>query len=326
MGGGTGGAVRGPCGDAAAVRSVSVLSLFSGIGLFDLGVLAALEEAGLSPHLAAQVEIDPFCRRVLAKHWPSAYREVTDVRDVERENAPWADLIIGGFPCTDVSAAGEQIGLSGPHSCLWWEYLRIVDVFRPNGVLVENVFSGLSLWHGTVRCSLEGLGYRTASARIDAADVGAPHGRPRVFVLAYPGRKRESQPETSVCEKRGRPVNGRETLADANGERLEGSLGIAKQTGRHASINGCETTRGVAKPSVGRDAHGRAAELDAHNWPLGQGEDQHEDEPPRTVIRAHNRKDRIKALGNGVTPQQGLAAMRWALGILGWAPEAESGA
>lgn len=184
------------------VPAVSVLSLFSGIGLFDLGVLAALEEAGLNPRLAAQVEIDPFCRRVLEKHWPTVYRDVEDVRDVERENTPWADLIIGGFPCTDLSAAGEQIGLSGPRSGLWWEYFRIVDVFRPTAVLVENVLSGLSLWHGTVRCSLEGLGYRTASARVDASDVGAPHGRPRVFVLAYSGSKREPQSETLVCEER----------------------------------------------------------------------------------------------------------------------------
>lgn len=294
------------------------MSLFSGIGLFDLGVLAALEEAGLSPHLAAQMEIDPFCRRVLAKHWPSAYREVTDVRDVERENTPWADLIIGGFPCTDVSAAGEQIGLSGQASGLWWEYLRIVDLFRPTGVLVENVFSGLSLWHGTVRCSLEGLGYRTASARIDAADVGAPHGRPRVFVLAYSSRKRESQPETLVCEERGRSLDCRTPLADTDSERLERPIGVAEPAGRHAIVDGRETTWGSAQSGMGRDAHGRAARLDAHRWPLGQGPAQHEKEPPRTVISTPNRKDRIKALGNGVTPQQGLAAMRWALEILGW--------
>src|SRR5512147_2733122 len=125
------------------MRGVSVLSLFSGIGLFDLGVLAALEEAGLAPCLAAQVEIDPFCRRVLAKHWPSVYREVTDVRDVDRENTPWADLIIGGFPCTDVSAAGRGAGLSGAHSGLWWEQRRIIGDVRPTATLVENVASGL---------------------------------------------------------------------------------------------------------------------------------------------------------------------------------------
>lgn len=97
-------------------RPVSILSLFSGIGLFDLGVLAALEERGFDAKIAAQVEIDPFCRKVLERHYPHAYRKVTDVRDVDETNTPWCNLIIGGFPCTDVSAAGRQQGLSGEHS------------------------------------------------------------------------------------------------------------------------------------------------------------------------------------------------------------------
>lgn len=263
---------------------VSVLSLFSGIGLFDLGVLAALEEAGIDAHLTAQVEIDPFCRQVLARHYPNVSREVTDVRDVYPGSVPWSDFIIGGFPCTDVSSAGRQAGLSGEHSGLWWEYRRIIDEMRPRAVLIENVASGVSRWHGAVCCSLEAVGYRTRTRQISAADVGAPHRRERVFVLAYPVR-----------------------------ERLERT---DRKPQRPSYIH--RRNEGHNEPALVRSPNGRSARLDAHRWPAGRGQAQYDWEPPRTAYGVANRTARLKALGNAVTPHQGREAMRWALSVLGW--------
>ncbi len=157
-------------------------SLFSGIGGLELG----LERAGLGP-VAWQVEFDPFCRRILAKHWPSANRSVIDVKQAGAHNLPRVDLICGGFPCQDVSSAGKGAGLAvGTRSGLWFEFRRIVAELFPPVVVVENVASGKSRWLPQVRRDLYLLGYDTAAYAISAADVGAPHLRQRTFVVAHP--------------------------------------------------------------------------------------------------------------------------------------------
>lgn len=111
---------------------IRIGSLFSGIGGLELGLERGIPGAST----AWQVEIDPFCLRVLAKHWPSATR-MTDVRSVGAANLAPVDLICGGFPCQDVSSAGARKGLSGARSGLWYEYLRIVGELRPRIVVVE---------------------------------------------------------------------------------------------------------------------------------------------------------------------------------------------
>ena len=157
-------------------------SLFSGIGGLELG----LERAGVGK-TSWQCEIDPFCRQVLAKHWPNVTR-YEDVREVH--TCPDVDLLCGGFPCQDVSSAGKRAGLAGARSGLWREYLRIVRQVRPHFVVVENVTSGAKLWLPFVRGDLEALDYRTRALAIAAADVGAPHLRRRIFVVADLGLAR----------------------------------------------------------------------------------------------------------------------------------------
>lgn len=111
-----------------------VLSLFAGIGGFDLG----LERAG-GFKTVAFCEIDPFCRRVLAKHWPYV-RQYEDVReltaDTLRRDGITVDAICGGFPCQDLSLAGKRGGLEAERSGLWSEYDRLVGELEPE--LVAN--------------------------------------------------------------------------------------------------------------------------------------------------------------------------------------------
>jgi DNA (cytosine-5)-methyltransferase 1 len=190
-----------------------VLDLFSGIGGFSLG----LERAGL--RTVAFCEIDPYCRKVLAKHWPDV-PTFPDVRQLCRrtwENEPEnedgfveckihqgedfgncacigtdqfideigpIDVICGGFPCQDISLIGEGGGINGEHSGLWKEYARIIGELQPEYVLVENVAALLGRGIGRVLGDLAALGYNAEWHCIPASAVGAPHRRDRVWIVA----------------------------------------------------------------------------------------------------------------------------------------------
>lgn len=170
--------------------ALTIGSLFSGIGGLELGV-----EHATGGRVLWQVERDGFCREVLAKHWPHAVRH-DDVCTVN--GLPRVDVICGGFPCQDVSLAGKRAGFGGERSSLWREYRRIVADVRPRFVFVENVpglFTADDGWaFGEVLGDLAALGFDAAWDVFRASDVGAPHRRERVFLLAYrDGERRELQ-------------------------------------------------------------------------------------------------------------------------------------
>lgn len=165
---------------------VKFLSLFTGIGGLDLG----LERAGMT--CVAQVEIDPFCRRVLEKHWPKVLR-FEDVKTVTREMLPdGIEVIAGGFPCQDISNVGKKAGIDGSRSGLWREFLRLICDLRPAYVLVENVAALLERGMGRVLSDLAESGYDAEWDCIPVAAFGAPHCRYRVFILAYPASQRRA--------------------------------------------------------------------------------------------------------------------------------------
>lgn len=156
---------------------LTVGSLFSGIGGIDLG----LERAGMK--VLWQVEIDPWCRAVLAKHWPDVER-FEDVRNVGAGNLAPVDLIAGGFPCQDISEAGKRIGISGSRSGLWSEYARIIRELRPRYVFVENVVALTRRGLDVVLGDLALLGYDAEWDRVGACALGATMHRERLWVLA----------------------------------------------------------------------------------------------------------------------------------------------
>jgi len=194
-------------------------SLFSGIGGLELG----LEWAGLGP-VRWQVEQSDYCRAVLERHWPEASR-YDDVRAVGADLAP-VDLICGGFPCQDVSSAGARKGLAGDRSGLWGEFARVVGVLRPRWVVVENVASGATLWLDAVVRELGELGYAALPVPLSAADVGAPHRRARIFVIASDAdsERREPGARGTRAERPGGAVADRGAAADAD---RDGQPGIS---------------------------------------------------------------------------------------------------
>src|SRR6266699_2059797 len=131
---------------------LTVGSLFSGIGGFDLG----LERAGME--IRWQVEIDSFCQQVLAKHWPNVKR-YDDVRTVGAHNLERVDVLCGGFPCQDVSCAGPRTGIDGVRSGLWSEMVRVVRELRPRYVFMENTHGLLERGFGRVLGDLAEAGY-----------------------------------------------------------------------------------------------------------------------------------------------------------------------
>lgn len=164
-------------------QRLRVLDLFSGIGGFSLG----LERTG-GFETVAFCEIDPYCRAVLAKHWPDipCYDDVREL-NAERLAADGIaiDVICGGFPCQGISEAGLRKGLQDARSGLWREYARIIGEVRPCFVIVENVSELLSNGMGDVLGDLATLGYDAEWHCIQAADLGAAHIRDRLWVAAY---------------------------------------------------------------------------------------------------------------------------------------------
>lgn len=214
--------------------ALAIGSLFSGIGGLELGL-----EHATGGRVCWQVERDAWCRDVLAKHWPDAVR-YDDVCTVN--GLPAVDLICGGFPCQDVSLAGKRAGFAGERSSLWREYRRIIADVGPRLVFVENVPGLLTAddgWaFGEVLGDLAALGFDATWDVFRASDVGAPHRRERIFLLAYrDGERRELQRVGGLLDGE-RPALGhdadgcggaRADLADAPrlGERESADEGVA---------------------------------------------------------------------------------------------------
>jgi DNA (cytosine-5)-methyltransferase 1 len=251
------------------------VSLFAGIGGMDLG----LEWAGME--CVAQVENDPWCTEVLAKHWPDVPRW-SDIHDLDPDALPPHDLIAGGFPCQPVSLAGARKGQDDDR-WLWPEYFRIVRHIRPRWVLVENVPGLASAGMGDVLGDLASVGYDTEWQSIPAAFVGAPHLRWRIFLVGYshsdsrglpifPQRYSDPAQDPANGYPRGNNADGfRDNVADPDEQRRNGRSGVFGSGWRRQPEDGGQWT---AEPDVGRVAYG----------------------VPRRV-------DRLRGLGNAVVPQ-----------------------
>ena len=154
-------------------------SLFSGIGGMDLG----LERAGMKCRW--QAEIEPYCRRVLVERFPGVrlYGDIAGITELER-----VDVIAGGFPCQDISFAGNGAGLAGERSGLWYEFARIIRLVRPRFVIVENVAALLQRGLGDVLRTLSDCGFDAEWSTVSACSMGATHMRRRLFIVAYANR------------------------------------------------------------------------------------------------------------------------------------------
>jgi DNA (cytosine-5)-methyltransferase 1 len=234
---------------------VQYLSLFSGIGGLDL----AAHWVGFRP--AAFVERDGFCQKVLAKHWHGT-PIFDDVRTFNAAQFLGISLIIGGFPCQDISAAGKGAGLEGERSGLWFEYLRIIKECRPRFVVAENVDSLLGRGLDRVLCGLEEAGYAVEALSVAASDMGAPHQRKRWFIVG----ERIDQPGVAQGDSCGGRLPGKPRRG-AGSEPTDGLVGGEK--------------RAMANPDGQRQSQSGGIVADFRRWnqhggqeladPLGHG-------------------------------------------------------
>lgn len=165
------------------MSKLGILSLFAGIGGFDLG----LERTG-GFETVAFCEINPFCRERLADHWPevTCYEDVRSLTGAMLSDAGIApDVICGGFPCQDISIAGRGAGLSGERSGLWFEMERIIGETKPYYAIIENSPKLRHRGLDRILRGLDALGYDAEWHCLTAAYVGAPHRRDRLCLLAY---------------------------------------------------------------------------------------------------------------------------------------------
>jgi DNA (cytosine-5)-methyltransferase 1 len=170
------------------MTKLRTLDLFAGIGGFSLG----LERTG-GFETVAFCEIEEYPRRVLAKHWPDVpcYRDVRELTAAKLvADGITVDVITGGFPCQDISAAGEGAGLEGERSRLFYEIARLTRELGPRYVILENVSALLGRGLDQVLGTLAEVRYDAEWHCIPASYVGAHHRRDRTWIIAHPNSKR----------------------------------------------------------------------------------------------------------------------------------------
>jgi DNA (cytosine-5)-methyltransferase 1 len=160
---------------------LNVLELFAGIGGMSLG----LQRAGL--RIVGHVEINPFCRAVLHRHWPEvpAHDDVrTTIGWWHSQPRPRVDVVAGGYPCQPESTAGRRLGEADPR-WLWPAMADVIADLRPRYVIGENVLGHRTKGLARVLADLRRLDYTARAGVVRACEMGAPHPRARLFVLAH---------------------------------------------------------------------------------------------------------------------------------------------
>lgn len=236
--------------------------LFAGVG----GLGMAVDEV-FNAQPSWFCEFDAAPSKVLAHHFPDV-PNFGDVRTVDWANTERVNILAGGFPCQDVSLAGRRRGMNdGTRSGLWSEFAKAIDEIRPDWVVIENVRGLLSAdaavdmepcplcvgdnpEHvlralGAVLGDLADLGFDAEWIGLRAADIGAPHGRFRVFILAWPRERTVVDPvgiagwrsaDTREADRRPGIEKSRVTLlatpraTDMNGVGAHGDGGLDLRT------------------------------------------------------------------------------------------------
>ena len=264
--------------------NMNYLDLFHGIGGFALGAYWA----GMKFETHYCSDIEPYAQELYKLRFPDSI-QLGDITKINTADLPAGDWIIsGGFPCQDISIAGKGAGIHGTRSGLWFEYWRIINDLRPRYAIMENV--GMLIHRGLreVLGSLAEIGYNAEWQDIRASDMGAPHKRERIWIVAYPesiggggfqGLKRHE--ETERIKSNNRKQHDR-TFPDTDNTRLE----------RGQDTGGITGSRQERKQQLERQSEYSGTDY----WSV-------EPAVGRLVNGLPRRVDRLKGLGNAIVPQ-----------------------
>ena len=194
---------------------------------------------------------------------------------------PAHSLVVGGFPCQDISVAGKGEGIEGERSGLWFEMLRLISGIRPRYALIENVPMLIHRGFGRVVCDLAQIGYDAEWQIISAANVGAPHLRKRIWIVAYAGHLRRGNHEPGDVELRGRQ----------QAETAQRSASQPKIAGSSQESQVMADTQYKGYPS--RVQPTTIGDRDCTHWQV-------EPDVGRVADGVPKRVDRLRALGNAV--------------------------
>ena len=286
--------------------TLKLIDCFSGIGGFSY----AAEKLVGGFKTVAFVECEPFCQKVLKKHWPNV-PIYDDIKTYKPE--PYsARVVCGGFPCQDISVAGRQRGITKEtRSGLFFELMRVICLVRPQYVVLENVAAILNNGLDIVLRELSQAGYDAEWAIISASSVGACHQRSRWWLIAYPNNNGSS------ATKKSRSIE----KTDGGAEERQNEIGKLE---RSSESRNSETIQlDVTYPSSDRLQRKIGARFPRQTWSqknircLNPDWRSYESQP---VLRRgddglSNRVDRLKALGNSVCPQVAAIPLQRVLDI-----------
>jgi DNA (cytosine-5)-methyltransferase 1 len=272
--------------------SLTVGSLFSGIGGLDLG----LERAGMN--VIWQSEIDPYACKVLKKHWPKVVNH-GDIKSINWGDIVRPDVICGGYPCQPFSTAGLRKGEQDPRH-LWPWVRQAISELRPKYAILENVRGHLSMGGMSVVGELASIGYDAEWRLVSAASVGAHHRRERIIIVAYPKSEHSNGSDhySGIYE---RPETlselGNSSRAKAMAERRKVFPSTPNEVWNTLS-KGWERSRELQETETERSRpHTPSKEA---RW---RGIWQPEPNVGRVAYGVSNRVDKLRGLGNAVVPQ-----------------------
>lgn len=294
---------------------LKVLDLFSGIGGFSLG----LERTG-GFETVAFCEIDSFCQKVLKKHWPDV-PIYNDVRNLQHDGS--VDVITGGYPCQPFSTAGKRQGATDDRH-LWPAMFGLIEKYRPDWIIGENVAGHVSMGLDNVLSDLEGSGYAARTFIVPACAVDAKHRRDRTWIVANSKSAGKRREVGNICETHG--VSGGTLLQQPDragayveisecstqgGGRVSRSRKNKEEMGGGASDKFLRTSKTISDTSSPRrkEQHSPAlserAGIDPWSTIDGWGAARWEAEPAvgRVANGIPRRVDRLRSLGNAVVPQ-----------------------
>ncbi|WP_104009446.1 DNA cytosine methyltransferase [Jhaorihella thermophila] len=298
------------------------LSLCSGAGGLDLGLAIALPGYRTVGH----VERETYAAAILVARMEDAALDPAPVWDdvASFDGRPWrgaVDIVTAGYPCQPFSVAGKRRGADDPRH-LWPHVARIIGECTPPFVFLENVAHHLRLGFPEVATGLVGMGYRTAAGLFTAAEVGAPHKRERLFILAHREHDHMADPARLLRDplQRWEPDRDARPLADPDGERRQQAERGQAQDGRPDRCEpDVDDADSAGSQGRGDDIGEHAGERPA--WPPGPGDadgwreflrDAPDLEPAvrRGADGLAHRVDRLRLCGNGVVPLVAAHALR----------------